>query len=68
MWKRTPSKDDELVLTGYCSTYPNYSDQSFVTTVVMNEHDVSDKSLKSNFSGTVVMKNTLNTSLWNRTW
>lgn len=58
----TPSKDDELVLAGYCSTYTNYSDQSFVTTVVMNEHDVSDKSLKSNFSGTVVMKNTLNTS------
>ncbi len=61
----TGNKEDKLVLTGYSSTWGNYRDQSYVTSFVLNERTKSDQSLVSNFNGTVILKNTINTSpLW----
>ncbi len=61
----TGNKEDKLVLTGYSSTWGNYRDQSYVTAFALNERTKSDQSLISNFNGTVVLKNTINTSpLW----
>ncbi len=55
------NSDDVLVLTGYSSNWLKYHDQSYVTSFTLNE----DKKLttqESNFNGTVVLKNTINTS------
>lgn len=61
----TGNKEDKLVLTGYSSTWGNYRDQSYVTSFALNERTKSDQSLVSNFNGTVILKNTINTSpLW----
>ncbi|MDO4751816.1 MAG: hypothetical protein Q4A24_06880 [Akkermansia sp.] len=58
----TGNKNDELVLTGYSSTWSNYRDQSYVTSFTFNEKTKTDQSLTSNFNGTIVLKNTINTS------
>ncbi len=58
----TGNKNDELVLTGYSSTWGNYRDCSYVTSFMLNERTKGDFSLESNFNGTVVLKNTINTS------
>jgi len=55
------NSNDVLVLTGYSSNWLKYHDQSYVTSFTLNE----DKKLttqESNFNGTVVLKNTINTS------
>ena len=60
----TGSKEDELVLTSYSSTWTNYRDQSFVTSFTFNENtkDLVYDADHQRFHGTVVFKNTVNTS------
>ena len=52
---------DELVLTGYSSNWLKYHDQSYVTSFSFSE-DKKQTDEESNFNGTVVLKNTINTS------
>lgn len=60
---------DKLVLTGYSSTWANRDDQSYVTVLTLNE-DTAGPAYERNkagevlnrFNGTVVLKNTINTS------
>ncbi|MDO5470915.1 MAG: autotransporter-associated beta strand repeat-containing protein [Akkermansia sp.] len=55
------NREDTLVLTGYSSNWLKYHDQSYVTAFTLNE-DKKQTSQESNFNGTVVLKNTINTS------
>ena len=56
------SKQDKLVLVGYSSTWSNYRDQSYVTAFTLNEATKSSAEVISNFNGSVLLKNTINTS------
>ena len=58
----TGNKQDELVLTGYSSTWSNYRDQSYVTSFMLNERTKSSEQIISNFNGSVKLKNTINAS------
>ncbi len=67
-WVNT-SADDKLVLMGYCSTWSNVRDQSYVTMLTLNEdhvgknaYRVENKEIVNRFAGTVVLKNAVNTS------
>ena len=65
----TGDSRDVLELVGYCSTWTNARDQSYVTSITMNEDTIGaaykdGAQIKdyNRFNGTVVMKNTVNTS------
>ena len=68
-WVNT-SKNDILELTGYCSTWANTRDQSYTTVLTLNEDTAGEDAyirdaagkVVNRFLGTVVMKNTINTS------
>lgn len=67
-WVNT-SADDTLVLMGYCSTWSNVRDQSYVTMLTLNEdrvgknaYRVENNEIVNRFAGTVVLKNAVNTS------
>ena len=68
-WVNT-SKNDILELTGYCSTWANTRDQSYTTVLTLNEDTAGEDTyirdsagnVVNRFQGTVVMKNTINTS------
>lgn len=59
---------DKLVLTGYSSTWSNCDDQSYVTVLTLNEDTAGaafcnqEGEVLNRFNGTVVLKNTINTS------
>ena len=70
IWVNT-SANDTLELTGYCSTWANERDQSYTTSITLNEDTVGENSYiydaesgkaLNRFQGKVVMKNTVNTS------
>ena len=70
VWVNT-SANDILELTGYCSTWANERDQSYTTSITLNEDTVGENSyiydepngkILNRFQGKVVMMNTVNTS------
>ena len=64
------SANDILELTGYCSTWTNGRDQSYTTVLTLNEDTAGENVYRTDasgnvvnrFQGTVVLKNTVNTS------
>ncbi len=68
-WVNT-SANDILELTGYCSTWAGTRDQSYVTSLTLNEDTAGETAYIRNsageivnrFQGTVVVQNTVNTS------
>ncbi|MBP3499647.1 MAG: hypothetical protein J6J97_06135 [Akkermansia sp.] len=68
-WVNT-SANDILELTGYCSTWVGTRDQSYVTSLTLNEDTAGETAYIRNkageivnrFQGTVVVQNTVNTS------
>lgn len=68
-WVNT-SANDILELTGYCSTWTNGRDQSYTTVLTLNEDTAGENVYRTDasgnvvnrFQGTVVLKNTVNTS------
>ncbi len=58
----TGNKQDKLILTGYSSTWGNYHDGSYITSLILNDKTKSSEAVISNFNGTVELKNTINTS------
>ncbi len=68
-WVNT-SKNDILELTGYSSTWANTRDQSYTTVLTLNEDTAGENAyirdaagnVVNRFQGTVVLKNTINTS------
>lgn len=68
-WVNT-SANDILELTGYCSTWTNGRDQSYTTVLTLNEDTAGENAYRTDasgnvvnrFQGTVVLKNTVNTS------
>ncbi len=68
-WVNT-SANDILELTGYCSTWAGTRDQSYVTSLTLNEDTAGENAYIRNnegeivnrFHGTVVVNNTVNTS------
>ena len=67
-WVNT-SADDVMVVSGYCSTWNNVRDQSYVTSLTLNEESagkdayrVENGEVVNRFAGSVVLRNTVNTS------
>lgn len=58
----TGNKQDKLILTGYSSTWGNYHDGTYITSLILNDKTKSNEEVISNFNGTVELKNTINTS------